>query len=96
MPKATYSPEAKDDLRQITRYIARDNLSAATMWLDTAHATCDLLATQPGIGQPVHSKRFGEARRHVLGNYLIYYVPASHEIEVVRVLHAARDQDKLL
>ena len=96
MPKATYTPEARHDLRQITQYIARDNLLAAMTWLDKTHATCDLLATQPAIGQQVTTKQFGEVRRHVVGNYLIYYEPTSQGVEVVRIVHGARDQGKLL
>jgi hypothetical protein len=33
---------------------------------------CDLLAGQPGIGQRIKTKRISDARRHVMGNYLIY------------------------
>lgn len=61
MPKAIYTPGAKQDLRQITRYIAQDNLPAAIEWLGRTRATCELLAAQPGIGQRVKTKRFTDA-----------------------------------
>ena len=75
MPKAIYTSEAEDDLGQITQHIAQANLHAAIAWVDKARATCDLLASQPGIGPRINAKRFGEIRRHVAGNYLIYYRP---------------------
>ena len=96
MPIAIYTSEAEDDLRQITQYIARDNLLAAMNWLDETRDTCDLLATQPAIGQGVQTKRFGAIRRHVSGNYLIYYRPTTGGIEVLMVVHGAREQERLI
>jgi toxin ParE1/3/4 len=96
MPKAIYTPGAKQDLTQITQYIARDNLSAAMEWLGKTRITCELLAAQSGIGQLVKTKRFSDARRHVAGNYLVYYRPISDGVEILMVVHGARDQDKLL
>jgi toxin ParE1/3/4 len=96
MPQVLYTPEADQDLRKIATYIARDNLAAALHWLDEMQAACDLLAAQPGIGQRMHTRRFGEVRRHVVGNYLIYYQPAPGCIEILRVLHGAREQERLI
>jgi toxin ParE1/3/4 len=96
MPKAVYSPEAEHDLGQIVEYIAQDNLLAAMKWLDQTRATCELLAVQPSIGQRVKTKRFADARRHVAGNYLIYYRPIPDSVEILMVVHGARDQVNLL
>jgi toxin ParE1/3/4 len=96
MPKAIYTPGAKQDLRQITRYIAHDNLPAAMEWLGRTRATCELLAAQPGIGQRVKTKRFTDARRHVVGKYLIYYRPVSDDVEILMVVHGAREQERLI
>jgi len=96
MPRATYTSEAERDLGQIAAYIAQDNLLAAMTWLDETRATCDLLASQPAIGQPIKTRRFGEVRRHVVGNYLIYYEPTPEGIDAVRVVHAARKQGRLV
>jgi toxin ParE1/3/4 len=96
MPEAVYTSEAEDDLRQIAEYIANDNLLAAITWLEQTRAVCDLLASQPAIGEGVPTSRFGELRRHVVGSYLIYYQPTIDGILVVRVLHGARDQKRLI
>ncbi len=96
MPEVRYTPEADQDLIRIGSYIARDNPLAAIRWVDAIEAVCDLLAAQPGIGQRIKTKRFGDVHRHVVGNYLIYYDPTAAGIEVIRVVHGARDQDKLL
>ncbi len=96
MPGAHYTHEAEQDLQNITQYIARDNPSAALTWLEEVRATCDLLATQPQMGESLRTARFGAVRRHILGNYLIYYVPAAHGIEVARIVHGAHDQGALV
>jgi toxin ParE1/3/4 len=95
MLKAIYSPEAEHDLGTIVEYIAQDNLLAAMAWLNQTRTTCELLAVQPGIGQRVKTKRFADARRHVVGNYLLYYRPIPNGVEILMVVHGARDQDKL-
>lgn len=96
MPQVAYTPEADQDLKEIVSYIARDNLAAALHWLDEIQAVCDLLAVQPGIGQRMRARRFGDVRRHAVGNYLIYYQPAQDGIDILRVLHGAREQERLV
>ena len=38
----------------------------------------------------------GKYLSHVVGNYIIFYRVANSEVEVHRVLHAARDISRLL
>jgi len=92
MATLLYTPEAAEDLRQVVEFIARDNISAAIDWLDETRSLCKLLATQPDIGERMRTSRFGEVRRHASGNYLVYYRPLDDGVEIMRVLHGARDQ----
>ena len=94
--KAIFTAEAEHDLGQIVDYIAQDNKLAAVSWLQETRAVCDLLAVQPGIGQRVQTNRSGGVRRHVIGNYVIYYQPSDVGIDVVRILHGAREQGRLI
>jgi len=96
MPRAIYTSEAEHDLGGIAQYIAQDDLLAAMTWLGETRATCDLLATQPAMGQRIQSKRFGGIRRHVAGNYLIYYRPTADGVEILAVVHGAREQGRLV
>lgn len=96
MSKAIFTEPAESDLREIVEYIAQNNLDAALSWLQETRAACDLLAKQPDIGERIQTKRFGEVRRHVVGNYLIYYRHCGIGIYVVRILHGARDQRPLI
>ena len=96
MATAIFTFEAEEDLRQIATYIGQDNLAAAMAWFDATRATCDLLATQPALGQRIKTKRFGEVRCHSTGKYMIYYRQIAGGVEVLMVVHGARDQGALI
>ena len=96
MANVVRTPKADRDLGQVVQHIAKDNLSAASSWLNQTEAFFQLLATQPEMGQRWRSRRLGELRRHAHGNYVIYYRPITNGVEIVRVLHGARDQGRQL
>jgi plasmid stabilization system protein ParE len=96
MVRATFTPRANEDLRQIAQYIARDSMPAASNWVRRMRAVCDLLANQPAAGQVVATRHFGAVRRHVVGNYLIYYRSCASGAEILMIVHGARNQDELI
>ena len=84
------------DLDEQATFIQRDSPSAAIRFLAAAEASFQLLATTPELGQRHAVKNeelTGMRVWQVRGfeNYLIFYRPLAHGIEVIRVLHAARD-----
>ncbi len=93
MSRFRLSLQALADLQEIEDYISRDNPDAAENLLLTIDEKCQLLAQHPGIG-------FGRSelrpylRSFAVGNYVIFYHPTGDEIEIVRVLHGARDVPK--
>lgn len=90
MPTVINSPAADEDMTEIWLYIAADNVVAANQFAENIKKTAELIATQPHIG--VLRAALGEnIRSHAIGNYVIYYRPVSVGIELVRVLHGARD-----
>ncbi len=96
MAQVIKTPDAQIDLDRIVSYIAQDNLLAALRWLDEIEQLFTLLAEQPGLGQRLLTRRFGEVRRHIIGNYLIYYRPIVEGVGILRVVHGAREQESLL
>jgi toxin ParE1/3/4 len=83
---------AKSDLTSIHKHNARDNLAAANGLILEVKQKFRLLATQPQLGQ--HRPELGDnLRSYTVGNYVIYYRLVKNSIEVVRVIHAARDID---
>jgi toxin ParE1/3/4 len=96
MAQVIKAPAAYRDLGQIVSYIAQDNLPAALRWLEETEKLLNLLAEQPGVGQRVKTRRFGEIRCHTMGNYLIYYRPIVDGVQILTVAHGARDQSRLI
>jgi toxin ParE1/3/4 len=88
--------QAKADLIEIASFIAADNLDFAERFLDAAEAAFAQLAALPSLGQAVPFQSVlaqGMRVWRVEGfeRYLIFYRPSGSGIEVVRVLHTARD-----
>ena len=87
---------ALSDLNEQAKYIQRDSPEAAIRFLAAAETSFQLLATMPELGQ---RQEFGRAELAELRawqvrgfeNYVIFYRPIERGIEVLRVLHAARD-----
>jgi plasmid stabilization system protein ParE len=94
MAKVRYTPEAEEDTVRIGDYIAKENPAAAVAWANAVLDRCALLAVQPEIGQRIHTQKFGDVRRHILGSYLIYYRPISNGVEILTVFHGAREHGR--
>lgn len=94
------TPQARADLLQLANYIARDSLDAALRFLDAAEGAFQLLAQMPEIGTAC-SFRSPQADGirvwSIQGfeNYLVFYRPTDAGINVVRVIHGARDVESL-
>ena len=88
--------EAEADLEQIASYIAESSLESALRFAQELREKCESLADAPR-GYPLvpRYERFG-IRRRPFGNYLIFYRVGPETIEVVHILHGARDYEPLL
>jgi plasmid stabilization system protein ParE len=80
------------DLALIKDHVALDSPNAARRLVRTLFERCETLAQSP--------RRHSEAGvtdlcRRPVGNYLIFY-RVTADVEVVRILHAARDWTHLL
>jgi toxin ParE1/3/4 len=92
---------ARHDLAQIGDYIARRSPRSAQRFLDAAHAAFTTLVNLPALGGAWESADADLANLRVIPvtgftTYLIFYFPGDQEIEVVRILHGARDVESLL
>ncbi len=89
-------PKAKVDLDEQSRYIARDNLDAALRFLEAAESAFDRLRSFPEVGT---SRRFKHPKLSNVRSwpipdfekYVIFYRADSTGVDVLRVIHAARD-----
>jgi toxin ParE1/3/4 len=100
-PRITKHQLAKSDLAEQAEYIRKDNPRAALRFLDAAEKTFEELASQPRLGGLEECTKpelagLGCWRIRGFEKHLIFYVPVPHGIEVLRVLHGARDIKSIL
>jgi len=94
MPRILRRPLAGADVDEIWDYIAEDSMVEADAWVDRLDAKLRLLAAQPLMGRARDELSPG-VRSLPFGRYVIFYLPLSDGIEVVRLLHSARDIETL-
>jgi toxin ParE1/3/4 len=92
--------QAKADLVEIAAFIAEDNPEAAQAFLDAAEASFEFIASMPSVGRAYRVQSpaaMGMRVWRVEGfeHYLILYRAVVYRIEIVRVLHGARDIEGL-
>lgn len=85
-----YSSDANADIEGIAIYLFDLNPVAAYRFLDALEKTCELLAEHPLVGRP-RPELAQDLRSFPVGNFLIFYTPAPHGIDVARVIYGGRD-----
>ena len=95
MPRYVVSPLARLDLKSILKYIACDNRTAARDVRIRMTEKFRMVGHNPEFGEPCDEIRPG-LRFTLVGNYVIYYRLEAKQVLIVRVLHGARDRDRLL
>ncbi len=88
-------PAARQDIKNICRYIAADNPAAANRFRQSLVTKFRLLAAQPLLGE-ARDDLSPAIRMLTVGNYVIFYRSGGVGVEVVQVVHAARDIEVLL
>ncbi len=93
----TQRPRARIDLlEQFVYFGEAESIELAERYFTAVDDTCALLITQPRIGGTYDSgisELAGLRRIPVKGfeNYLIFYLPHARGVDVIRVIHGARD-----
>ena len=90
--KVVFSTRARTDLRSIDAAVSDDNPAAAERLMSTLRSDCLGLAEMPNRFRQVSGTGL---RRRPSGNYLIFY-SVSDRVEIVRILHGARDWADIL
>lgn len=100
MSKIVLSYDAKNDLKEIKRYIANelDNEIAANNTISKIVKSIRRLETQPLIGTPLSSViEFDTNYRFlVCGNYMAFYRFENNTVLVARIIYGRRDYMKIL
>jgi toxin ParE1/3/4 len=93
MPEGLISEQATEDLAAIWAYVATDNPVVANRTLDKMSDHCLSYAHQPELGEQ-RPNLGNRIRCFSVGLYVIYYRSTANGIEIVRVLHGARDVER--
>jgi toxin ParE1/3/4 len=96
MARIVERPKAREELEDIAVRIAVDRPAAARRLLAAAEKAYGLLAAMPGMGTAWEAEdpRFADVRYFAIPqypNYVIFYRPLSDAIEILHILHGARD-----
>jgi toxin ParE1/3/4 len=91
---------ALNDLEEQAEYIRQDNPRAALRFLEAAEATFRQLASMPGIGERFETDNplYRDLRGFPISKFssrVVYYKPLADGVIIIRVLHGARDVDRI-
>src|SRR5579884_4247862 len=92
---------ALQDLEEQAEYSRQRSPRAALRFLDSVEALIRQLASMPGIGErfEMANPLLQDLRRFAIPKFsahIVYYRPLADGIIVIRVLHGARDADRIL
>ncbi|MEC4819600.1 MAG: type II toxin-antitoxin system RelE/ParE family toxin [Scytonema sp. PMC 1069.18] len=94
MSQVIRTPKAKNDLKEIWNYIADYSEERADSLLKMLGEKMQTLAQFPLMGKE-RAEILEGLRSFPVNNYIIFYRPIDNGIEVIRVLHGARDIESL-
>ncbi len=90
-----FSDQARADLGEIWDYLAERSEKTADQKLDRIKATCQLFVDTPELGRRREEFRAG-LRSFPIDSYLIFYRVGIERVDILRVLHGARNLEDLL
>jgi len=91
MARLIWSPRARQDLIDICDFIARDSRQRAAELSDRLVELIEHLPEQPYAGSIVPEYERSDLRERFLFKYRVLYLIRENDVEVVRILHGARD-----
>lgn len=87
--------KAGADLDEIWLFIAQDDPDAADRFHDTLLSKFVLLGKHPLLGRE-RDELSPSLRSFPVGNYVIFYRDKTKFLEIIRILHGARDIENII
>ena len=94
--KVVITNAALDDLLQIGRVIAIDKPRRAETFVSEIYDRCQRLGTMPRAFPLLPYWEEQGIRRRPFGDYLIFYRINKDQVEILHILHGARDFEAIL
>ena len=89
--KIVWTEPAVEDLRELHAYIARDSEVYAIGFVERIILAVEQVADHPRVGRIVPEKNDENVRELLYQNYRIIYRVKSDQIELLTIIHGARD-----
>ncbi len=86
--KIIWSPLAIDRASEIAEYVALDNSTAATKWVERVFEKVKNLSSLPEAGRKVPEVNRNEIRELIFGNYRIIYRIEKSNISILTIRHS--------
>ncbi len=90
------SPDALQDLQEVWDFVAIDNANAADQLEDEFFNAFEKLARQPGMGHTRSDVTGRDVRFWPAGSYLIVYREGPPALQILAILHGARDVPEVM
>ncbi len=94
MKRLRFTSKALQDFQDIHDYIAKDNIDAASDFIERLQQRCNELCETPGIGRK-RDDLAPRMRSSRVGDHLIFYRVLDGDLEVMHVLHGRRSLRKV-
>ena len=94
MIKLYLTQKARQDVLEIEEYIAKDSHVAAVRFTDRLEQRWLSLKDNPNIGRK-RTELMPDLRSVSEGDYYIFYRIGDKTIEIMRIVHTARKQEKI-
>ena len=94
MARVFRSERAQQDLEEILHYLDRQSTQAADRFAAMLDEKCEVHAMHPQLGESCE-ELFPNLKHFTVWNYAIFYRSIIEGIELVRVIHGARDLPRI-
>jgi toxin ParE1/3/4 len=94
--KAVLTEAALKDLMAIARHIGKDDIPAARRFTAALRSRAHAVGRNPRLYPLAEGFEAAGIRRRLYRGYLILYVEKNRRVEVLHIVHAARDWSRLV
>jgi plasmid stabilization system protein ParE len=95
-PRFVLTPPARDDLTAISAYLRQDSAQAAQRVRAALREAMRHLAQTPLMGHLREDLTDEPVRFWAVYSYIIVYEPETQPLQILRILHSARDVRRIL
>jgi toxin ParE1/3/4 len=94
MAQILRTEQAQQDLESILDHLDSQSIETGDRFAERFDQTCELHATHPQLGASAEEYA-PNLRLFTVWNYTVFYRPIDGGIELIRIIHGARDIPKL-